>query len=258
MKRIDNNKSFRVCTFIFGLALLLLLSSTIGKIVAIKPEKPPGKPDNPGSNPPPPPTLYWFYISIGDEGDDVVLESPPTLEVVSTVDSCGWNWPPEKGTKSGGWTADPSAPWHPYPPDRGSYVINLTPSPGQPLPDLPDLIDADYYTIHHQWSSRPIKINDYDRQPINFWELNMHWGRTYSNPPDYTGLRYLRIWTDWGPEIEGDYYPKEGEVEVWTVDFNGASWELYGHYADGTGYLLTEGTIVNGFDVTIVKGEIVT
>ena len=234
--------------------LVILLSSTVGTVFAIKPEKPPGKPENPGPKPPTPPTLYWFYISIGEDGDDVVLVDPQPLTIVSTVDSCGWNWPPEKGTKSGGWSADPSAPWNPGPPDCGIYEVNLTPSVGQPSPEVPDQIDADYYTIHHSWSSR--RIREYDNQPIDFWELNIGWGVNHENPDDTSGIRFLRMWTDWGPELEGEYSP-EGEVEEWFVNFNDASWELWGVDEDWYGYLMTRGTIQNGFYVTIEKGALV-
>lgn len=247
MKRIENSKPFRVCTFVFVLTVLLLLSSTIGTIVAEKPDKPPGKPDNLGPKPPPPPTLYWFYISIGDEGDDLVLESPPTLEVVSTVDSCGWNWPPEKGTRRGGWSADTSSPWNPIPDCLFNVNINAEPY----LPMLG--INPDIFSITHYWSFQREK-GEFDNQPIDFWELNIRWGGFETNPEEH---RFLRMHTDYGPELEGDYFP-EGEVEEWIVDFNGAIWELYAHDEEGNRYLLIEGTIVTGFDVTIVKGDIVT
>ena len=194
---------------------------------------------------PPPPPKYEFYIWIGSEDDDVILDNDP-LTVVSHVASCGWNWPPKPGTNSGRWGADLNRFFDPVS-DCGIYYVNLDASP-----DLPDRIHADSFSIRHNWSFKR-DPREYNRQPWDFWEFYFMWGWDLNNPEDYSKVRILKIWTDWGSELEGDYFP-EGEVEVWTVDFNGASWELGAAHDDGTGYTLTEGTIQNGFDVTIVKG----
>lgn len=218
----------------------------IGTIAAQKPTNP-GKPDNKGPKPPTPPPKYWFYISIGQEGDDVVLVNPP-ITAISYVDTCGWNWPPKAKTKHGGWNADP----HNYiDPDVGcgTYNVNLE-APGLPAWG----VEADTYSISHYWSYQ--RVREFGNQPIDFWEFYLIWGHSETDPLDYSNLRWLRIHTDWGPELEGDYYP-EGEVEEWIVDFNGAIWELLAFYEDGTGYIVDEGTIVNGFTVTIEKGDLV-
>ena len=246
MKRIENSKSFRVCNFVFMLTLLLLLSSTIGIIVAEKPDKPPGKPDNPGPKPPTLPPLYEFYVSIGETGDDLDLVSSEYITMVSHVDSCGWNWPPKKGIRSGGWSADTSSPWNPLP--DFIFAVNIVADPYLPAP----VVEPDIFYISHYWSYQ--KVIEFGNQPIDFWELMLSWGFE-----DHNSARTLRIWTDWGPEMEGEYaLNAEGEVEVWTVDFNNAIWELYAYDENYYGYLLADGTIGTGFDVTIVKGDLVT
>ena len=242
MKGIENRKYMRLYSFASVLILALLLSTMIGTTVG-------KKPDNPGQQPPPPPPKYEFYISIGSPGDDVVLVSPTYLTVVSTVDSCGWNWPPKTGTRHGGWSADTSSPWNPIP--DCLFDVNIVAEPY--LPTLE--INPDIFSISHYWSYQRVK-GDFGNQPIDFWELRLYWGYSYSDPPDYSNFRLLTIWTDWGPELEGAHFP-DGEVEVWTVDFKDAIWELMTFNEEGVGQVVAEGTIVNGFDVIIEKGDIV-
>jgi hypothetical protein len=228
---------------------MLLLSLNMGTTIAEKPAKPPGKPENPGPphpSPPPPPPKYEFYITIGLSEDDVFLENPP-LTVVSYVNTCGWYWPPESGTNSGGWSADLNRFFDPVP-NCGIYNVNL-----EAPPDLPDRIYADSFSIYHSWSSKR-DPREYNRKPWDFWEFYFMWGWDLNNPEDYSNVRILRIWTDWGIEPEGNY---DSIAEIWTIDFNGASWELGAAHDDGTGYKLDDGTISHGFTVTIVKGELV-
>jgi len=243
VKGIKNRKTVRVYAFAFALISIVLLSSMIGTIAAKKPTNP-GQPDNKGPKPPPPPPLYEFYISIGQTGDDLVLVDGPLI-VQSRVDTCGWNWPPEKGTKYGGWSADTSSPWNPIP--DCLFNVNIDAEPYLPVPG----VNSDIFSISHYWSYR--RVIEFDNQPIDFWELMLSWGFEDSN-----SARTLRILTDWELNMEGEYtLNDEGEVIMWTVHFNGANWELYAYNEEYYGYLLTEGTIENGFDVEIIKGDLV-
>ena len=215
----------------------------IGTIAAKKPTNP-GNPDNKGPKPPTPPPLYEFYISIGQDGDDVFLSEPGFLTMVSHIDSCGWNWPPKKGTRYGGWSADTSSPWNPIP--DCLFNVNIDAEPYLPTLD----INPDIFYIIHYWSYQSVR--EFGNQPIDFWELMLSWG--FEDPGS---ARTLRIWTDWGSDMEGEYaLNAEGEVEMWTVDFNGASWELYAYDENYYGYLLIGGTIGTGFDVTVEKGDL--
>lgn len=228
--------------------LLLLLSLMIGIIAAEKPAEP-GKPDNKGPKPPPPPPIYEFTISIGLPGDDFVLVSgvegegeEPYLEAEAHVDGCGWYIPPTNPrARSGGWSAHLPRSWPPEPGECGVYAVNLD---GMD----PMTIEAQSFHIQRFWMSQ--KVREFNRQPVDFWELYITWG--WHEEPEQRNLQLLRVETDWDFDPDGTYYPIE---DKWEVDFNGASWELMAFDEDGSnGQVVNNGKVENGFTVTIIKG----
>ena len=90
---MEVKKSARVCTFVFVLMLMLLLSSMIGTTVGKKPDNP-VKPGKPPSDLVP----ADFEIRIGGEGtQDITLDSPTFLDV---QDEVGGYWLPRTEGKA--------------------------------------------------------------------------------------------------------------------------------------------------------------
>ena len=209
--------------------LTLLLSPMIGTTAG-------KKPDNPGPKPPPRPETFLFDISI--VGEELELDEPEYLEVNTHVCRGGWYDDPAKKTKVDGWGATLGD-------DEGIGTFSTS-----LLGEVPTYIDVQYFQIQHLWTSQPTQGLGYDGQPTNFWEFYLNWGW---NEEDYTTGRTLRVWTDYGAEPEGIYYGYDPEPEdMWIVDFNGASWELWASDEYGYGHLESSGTI-SELTVTIIK-----
>jgi len=239
--------------------LMLLLSSMIGTIAAEKPANP-GKPDNKGPKPPPIPPTFEFTISIGLPVDDFFLVSgvempgeDPYLEAEAYADTCGWYIPPTNPrARSGGWDAHLPRSWPPEPDECGVYAVNLD---GMD----PMTIEAQSFHIGRFWLSQ--KVREFNRQPVDFWELHILWGvkLTTDGVADYDDAWRLRVWTDWDFDPDGTYYPEP--IDKWEVDFNGASWELIDYEniesepGGGRGHVELSGNVSNGFTVTIAKGD---
>jgi len=238
-------------TFAWTLILMFLLSAIIGTVFATPPENR-GPPEGKGPQPPTIPPKYEFTIEIGTEGDDIFLASPPFLTVETYADTCGWYIPPTNPkARSGGWDAHLPSSWPAEPGVCGEYEVNLD---GM----NPMTIVAQSFNIGRLWISQ--KVREFDRQPVDFWEIYVGWGvvQVDEDEWDYSNAWGLRIWTDWDFDPDGTYDPIE---DKWVVDFSGASWELVDYEnmegGGGIGHVELSGTIVNGFDVAIVKGDLV-
>lgn len=200
---IKNRKLIRVHTFVWALLLALLFSSMIG----IAAGKKPNKPGPPGEQPPPETFMFEIWI----EGPDVVLDYPDCLTAEAYVDGCGW-YPPKKGTRSGGWSADLNNFVRPED-ECGMYTANL-PAPVGSLE-----IDATSFYISRYWNLHARGM-DNEWMHMDFWEFGISWDWYGEGDLDYY---VLRVWTDWNAEQEGTYDP---DNDMWIVDFIDASFEF--------------------------------
>ena len=208
MKTIKKQKAVRD-TLVFVLLLMLLLSSMIGTIVAVKPENP-GTPDNKG---PKPGETWDLTIYIGEADDDIVLQNPP-LSAEDVPCSAGlWNIPdPEaKGNGRKGryvsaqlllskWLGD----------DCGTYTVadELLGTNSdkeetwldEVIPDNPEyhLVEVD---IGHQ-------VNPLGQ---DYWWFRLIWNPQVPDPDEWGGY-WLCAWTDKG--ADGEVMPPEGNELV--------------------------------------------
>lgn len=177
---------------IFCALLLMLLPPAIGIAVGGKPDKPPGKPEEP------PPETATFRIWIGVEGEDVALTEPEYFDVVTSVD--GW-YPKEKGrARSGSWGIPP---WE----DRyGYYTMQSVYSEenGTYLTDFYQGELAQLVGLEHHWNRQE-----------NFWHIGINWTSDLNGDGEPDPLM-LYGWTDRGREWEGSY---DSENDIWTVTF---------------------------------------
>ena len=129
----------------------MLLSPAIGIAARGKPDKPPGK-----SEQPPPETK--FRISIGVEGEDVVLTQPESFDVVTAVD--GW-YPKEKGKpRSGSWGIPP---WE----ERDGYYTMQPVYSEENETFLTDFYNgelAQLVGLEHHWNRQE-----------DFWHIDINW-----------------------------------------------------------------------------------
>ena len=164
-------------------------------------------------------------------GPELELVEPEFLVVETSVCRGGWYDDPDKKTTVDGWGADLG--------NEGGIGTYTTSDLGK----VPTDIVAQSFQIQYFWSSKQIQ-GRFDGQPVNFWEFYINWGWNDDN------RRMLRVWTDYGAEAEGTYYPAE---DKWIVNFIGANWELWGSDAYGNGYLIDSDTINSALDVTIIN-----
>lgn len=214
-----NSKSIRENSFMVVLMLMLLFSSTVGTIVAVKPEKP-GKPVE----------TWDLKIWVGVMGEDIVLTSPVHvggepygdiyLEAEAVPCSGGlWDIPKGKGFKgsvsaqvdlyrwfeSGEWIGDPTC---------GTYYLNTV--EGVNSDGVTTYLDefhhdSEYYTITGFIVGHLI-----DRLGQDYWWFWLQW---VEGPPfdENSNWYHLYAWTNMDANEEGMH--PENEPDVWLVEF---------------------------------------
>ena len=210
MKTIKNRKTVRD-TFVFVLLLMLLLSSMIGTIVAVKPDSPPGKPDNTG---PKPDETWNLEIQIGTAGEDIVLQDPP-LSAEDVPCSAGlWNIPdPDQKGKSrrGSYVSAQFSLVKAFGDDCGTYTLAHklgTNSYNEPDTYL-DLVipgSTEYYLTE-------VDIGHYANPDLgqDYWWFRLIWNPQVPVPGEWGGYA-LYVWTDKGSD--GEVMPPEGNELV--------------------------------------------
>ena len=196
--------------FVCALLLILLLPPAIGIAAGGKPEKPPGKPEQPT------PETATFRISIGVKAeDDVVLMNPTHFDVVTSVE--GWI-PKEKGKpRPGSWEI-------PLLEDRyGTYTMQPIYSEENET-HLDDFYKDEIAQLH-------VLKHDWNRQ-MDFWQIGFNWTTSDFNGDEEPDPLILGGLTDRGPEREGSY---DSENDIWTITFTTTNAYFFVGWCDAEG-----------------------
>jgi len=218
VKTIKDSKSIRVCTFVFVLMLILLLSSMIGTTVWAK-----GKPDKPGKPEQPEAADFEIRIGEGSGTQDITLNPPDSFLYVENEVGGYWLPPPTKGkAPREGWGVGLG------PEGEGDYcgkyiindseLANIMTSEG-----FDSDLEAYRFNIFHS-----VETN-FQKGEGDYWRIGIQWEVgtwVYPNPPPYVIPRFLILSgnTNMNAEWEGTY---DETADTWTVTFDNAEFKLY-------------------------------
>jgi hypothetical protein len=185
---------------------MLLLSPAIGIVVG-------GKPDRPGKPEPPSPETATFRMSIGVEGEHVVLMEPEYFDVVTSVE--GWYLKEKGKTRQGSWGI-------PVGEDRyGSYTMQNVYSVEN------DTYMTDFYDGE---LAQLVGFEHHLNLKQDYWRIGISWTTDLDGNGELDPL-ILAGETDRGPEREGSF---DSENDVWTVTFTTTNAYFVVGWCDGS------------------------